>query len=160
VLAVVFCALTCSWAQKNQPLRADFASPVRHPALLSEAEGLTLVAAARDRHLRRGAGTDCSHLVHSIYEHAGFSYPYADSSDLYRGSASFVRVKHPQPGDLVVWRGHVGIIVDPERHTFFSALSHGPGSDRYDARYWKRRGPARFFRYIEAEPSSAVLQPE
>ena len=78
----------------------------------------------------------------------------------YRGTPYFLRVKHPQPGDLVVWPGHVGIIVSPARHTFFSALSHGPETAEYDARYWKRRGPVRFYRYIDHQPSQAVFRPE
>jgi cell wall-associated NlpC family hydrolase len=127
---------------------------------LTKQDGLSIVSVARDSHLQRGAGNDCSHLVHTIYQHAGFSYPYADSSDLYRGTPDFLRVKHPQPGDLVVWPGHVGIVVSPAHHTFFSALSHGPGTDQYDARYWKRRGPARFYRYIDHQPSQTVYRPD
>jgi len=162
VLTLVFCALTCSWAQDALPARVSAESHAKspRPATLTKQAGLSIVSVARDSHLRRGAGNDCSHLVHTIYQRAGFSYPYADSSDLYRGTPYFLRVKHPQPGDLVVWPGHVGIIVSPAHHTFFSALSHGPGTAEYDARYWKRRGPARFYRYIDHQPSRAVFRPE
>jgi cell wall-associated NlpC family hydrolase len=110
--------------------------------------------------LRRAPGVDCSHLVHTVYDRAGFSYTYADSSDLYRGTAPFRRVKHPQPGDLVVWPGHVGIVVNPRHHTFFSALSHGPGTAKYNDRYWRRRGPARFYRYLKSDQSAALLDPD
>jgi cell wall-associated NlpC family hydrolase len=160
VVTMVFCAGTCSWAQVHQPARAPAASHAKlpRPAALTKQDGLSIVSVARDSHLRRGSGNDCSHLVHTIYQRAGFSYPYADSSDLYRGTPDFLRVKHPQPGDLVVWPGHVGIVVSPAHRTFFSALSHGPGTDQYDARYWKRRGPARFYRYIDHQPSQTAFR--
>jgi len=58
-------------------------------------------------------------------------------------------VTRPQPGDLVVWPGHVGIVVNPAERSFFSRLRSGPGVDAYDAPYWKERGEARFFRYIK-----------
>ena len=162
VFTMVFCALTCSWAQDPLPARASAESHAKspRPVALTKQDGLSIVSVARDSHLRRGAANDCSHLVHTIYQRAGFSYPYADSSDLYRGTSYFLRVKHPQPGDLVVWPGHVGIIVNPAHHTFFSALSHGPGTAEYNVRYWKRRGPARFYRYIDHQPSEAVFRPD
>jgi len=57
-------------------------------------------------------------------------------------------VIHPQPGDLVVWQGHMGIVVSPTQHVFYSAMRSGPGTDTYDAPYWKHRGRVRFYRYI------------
>jgi cell wall-associated NlpC family hydrolase len=124
----------------------------------SEDDGLSVIAAALDaKGVRRD---DCSHLVHAIYERAGFSYKYADSRDLYRGTGSFRRVSHPQPGDLVVWKGHVGIVVSPAQRLFFSTLRHGPGIDAYDAKYWKKRGPVRFYRYIKSESAEVESDPE
>ena len=126
--------------------------PVRRvpgPATLSLDEGLSVVAAARHlTSLPRPEG-DCSHLVHMAYDRAGFPYRYASSFELYGGIESFKRVSRPQPGDLIVWQGHAGIVISPGRRLFFSALSHGPGTNRYDAGYWKRRGPPHFFRYIK-----------
>jgi hypothetical protein len=92
--------------------------------------------------------------VHTIYEHAGFPYSYVSSSDLYRGVPEFRHVVHPQPGDLVAWPGHVGIVVNPSQDTFFSSLRSGLGVESYSAPYWKERGQPRFFRYSKA-PSIA-----
>jgi len=117
--------------------------------LLTPDEGLGVIAAALDRRSHLRARRDCSHLVHAIYDVAGFAYPYASSSDLYAGSDKFERVTDAQPGDLVVWRGHVGIVVNPAQHIFFSSLRTGPGIDTYDAPHWKRRGQVRFYRYIQ-----------
>jgi hypothetical protein len=112
-------------------------------------QGLAVVSAALDK---RGYRLDCSHLVHAIYKRAGFPYNYANSSELYAGTADFQQVTRPQPGDLIVWRGHVGIVINPSQHSFYSALRPGLGTATYDSGYWRRRGRARFFRYVRSSP--------
>ena len=105
-----------------------------------------------------GSRLDCSHLVHRAYEDAGYEFDYAPSRELYRGHPSFRRIQRPQAGDLIVWRGHVGIVVDPARRLFFSALRSGYKVANYTSRYWKRRGTARFLRYVgPRETKVAVL---
>src|SRR5256885_3336550 len=91
---------------------------------------------------------DCSHLVHEIYSLVGLDYDYAPSTDLYYNHvASFRRVFHPQPGDLIVWLGHVGIVVSPLDHSFYSSLNSGLLTDNYLKRYWRKRGTPHFYRY-------------
>jgi hypothetical protein len=119
--------------------------------LLSPNEGLAILSAALDSHHAEFAA-DCSHFVHELYERAGFPYQYASSSDLYEGTDDFRLVASPQVGDLAVWRGHAGIVVNPDQHSFFSVLHSGPGVDSYDSPYWKQRGHPRFFRYIKPAP--------
>jgi cell wall-associated NlpC family hydrolase len=119
------------------------------PQQLTPDDGLAVIAAALDSRVHLRAKRDCSHLVHAIYDRAGFPYSYVDSSDLYVGTPDFERVSHPQPGDLVVWPGHVGIVINPSKKVFFSAMHSGPGIDAFDAPYWKRREPARFYRYVK-----------
>jgi cell wall-associated NlpC family hydrolase len=116
---------------------------------LSPDEGLSVIAAALDRKVRLHSGRDCSHLVHTVYARAGFPYRYASSDDLYVGVDEFRRVEEPQPGDLIVWHGHAGIIVRPSRHIFFSFMSSGPGIDDYKTTYWRSRGRPRFYRYVK-----------
>ena len=116
---------------------------------LNDDDRLSLIAAALDARVRRDSEHDCSHLVHAIYEQAGFPYAYAPSSDLYAGVEGFQRVKQPEPGDLIVWRGHAGIVVQPSKHIFFSFMTSGPGTDDYQTPYWKSRGHPRFYRYIK-----------
>jgi cell wall-associated NlpC family hydrolase len=130
----------------EEPVNSGRASGRR---TLTPDDGLAVIAAALDSRTHSDREPDCSHLVHAIYSRAGFPYIYAPSSDLYAGTHEFQRVSHPQAGDLVVWQGHAGIVVNPARHVFFSALNSGFGTDAYDAPYWKERGHLRFYRYIK-----------
>lgn len=117
------------------------------PRFVNSEQGLTIIGAALEsRHT--DANADCSNLVHEIYGRAGFKYSYANSTQLYQGAKEFRKVLHPQPGDLVVWRGHVGIVISPVQHSFFSAMRSGRGVERYDSPYWRTRGRPRFFRYL------------
>jgi hypothetical protein len=124
---------------------------------LTPREGKTIVSAAWEQEQHAGRKPDCSHLAHEVYTRAGYPYPYARSFDLYVGIESFVRVTKPQPGDLIVWRGHVGIVVDPAEHSFYSSVSSGLRTEFYDAPDWMARGPARFYRYAAAKPANLVL---
>jgi hypothetical protein len=124
-------------------------------------EGMAIIAAALDFPRTHGSRPDCSHLVHEVYADAGLRYSYVDSLDLYRGAPAFRRVKHPQPGDLVVWRTHSGIVVDPEQRSFYSSLNSGLGVDYYNSRYWKHKGKPRFYRFEGIhEPQSASKLPD
>jgi cell wall-associated NlpC family hydrolase len=151
--AAVFFIITPALAQhreKKTAIRSVNATPYRQPSVLTPEDGLSVIAAALDLRANKKRRTDCSHLVHDIYERAGFAYPYASSSDLYDGSDNFSRVSHPQPGDLIVWSGHVGIVINPAQHLFYSALRSGVGVDAYDTDYWQERGSPRFYRYIKS----------
>lgn len=130
---------------------ADLRQSTHGSRPLTRAEGLAIVRVAMNsRHPR--TRYDCSHFVNGQYRRAGFPYKYASSSELYAGVAEFRRVSSPQPGDLAVWPGHAGIVVNPVEHSFLSVLHTGPGVDKYDSKYWKRRGRPRFLRYVEDGP--------
>jgi len=169
VFFLLLCAFASGTLSAQQAVRnRDNAAPAsgtvprsgsRHqdPAaarLLSLDEGLSVLGAALESRVHLGARSDCSHLVHAIYERAGFPYPYVSSSDLYVGISEFHRVTRPQPGDLVAWPGHVGIAISPVQHSFYSALHSGLGVEKYDAPYWRERGRARFYRYVKAAPGT------
>jgi len=124
---------------------------------INKVEARNILAAISTVDADSDAETDCSHLVHEVYEKAGFLYDYASSHELYIGSANanFTRVHKPQAGDLVVWRGHVGIVSDPKEHSFFSFTRTGPDTQFYDSAYWRSRGIARFYRYVTEKPLHA-----
>jgi hypothetical protein len=116
--------------------------------LASPDEGEAIVQAAWE--LRRGLGPkpDCSHFVKAVYARAGFDYEYASSNELFDGIDSFQRVQTPQPGDLVVWQGHIGIVIDPVEHSFYSSVLSGFAIEDYRSTYWLTRGRPRFYRYL------------
>jgi len=115
--------------------------------LISAEEGQALAEFALQAGPRVRPQPDCSHLVHLLYDRAGLAYPYEDSRVLYGGVADFERVKKPQPGDLVVWRGHVGIVLSLEETTFLSSVRSGIITESWKAGHWVRRGRPHFFRY-------------
>lgn len=130
---------------------AAFASPQDHPSgvrLLNADEGLTLANTAWEQRAEVRRKPDCSHLVHQIYDLSGFPYPYASSFDLYDGIDNFRRVSTAHPGDLVVWRGHVGIVIDAIERTFYSSVRSGLRTEYYDGPYWRAQGRPRFYRYV------------
>lgn len=134
----------------DRPVESDSTrQEVRTRRLLTPDDGLAIISAALDTQRHFASNRDCSHLVHAIYQRAGFPYKYATADDLYAGVHRLRRVFHPQIGDLIVWRGHVGIIVRPSRHVFFSFLSKGPATDNYASAYWTGRGQARLYRYLK-----------
>src|ERR1700722_2857521 len=92
IMAAVCCLALCVCAAQQTPPRTTPSQPgassahVRKPVrTLSSDEGLSVIAAALDSKVRRDGGPDCSHLVHAIYERAGFRYEYVSSDDLYDG---------------------------------------------------------------------------
>src|ERR1700722_12779220 len=115
---VVLCLAAASAAlgQKVRPAAAETPGP--RP--IARTEGRKILAAILTVGAESESEKDCSHLFPDVYNRAGFWYDYVSSRELYAGSANFTRVRAPQAGDLVVWRGHVGIVIDPEEHSFFS----------------------------------------
>src|SRR5882762_5562918 len=119
----------------------------RNFRLMTAAEGREIVTAALEQEQIPSGAQDCSHVVHEFYLDAGFEYPYASSFEIYTGNENFARVKMPRAGDLIAWPGHVGIVVNPVEHSFYSLVSTGLETQYYDGPYWKSRGRPRFYRY-------------
>ena len=110
--------------QTASPTRTSLPTKAVRPA--STVDGLAILTAALDSRHRIVTRHDCSHFVHDLYEQAGYSYEYASSDDLYVGVDEFRLVTRPQPGDLAVWHGHVGIVVNAA--FLFQPPQHGPRS--------------------------------
>ena len=149
-IVIALCLATASAVLGQNTRPASVEAPGPRP--IAKREGRKILAAIPTIDADSDSETDCSHLVHDVYEQAGFPYDYASSRELYIGSTSFTRVRAPQPGDLVVWRGHVGIVIDPKQRSFFSFVRSGPDTQFYDSPYWRSRGIARFFRYVTEKP--------
>ena len=148
--AVTVC-LAGGWLAVSAPLQAQSVPATGELSadsrLLSAGEGRAIADAAQDSGLHGRGTQDCSHLVHQTYLNAGYEYAYASSFELYRGNEKFARVWKPQPGDLIVWPGHVGIVLEPMEHSFYSLVSSGPEAQNYQGAYWKSRGKPHFLRY-------------
>lgn len=163
--ATLLLAVSCVvCAQSSQPVktpsrdsRAQAPRPTLGTNLLDLDDGLAILGAALASRHKAEPRSDCSHLVHAIYDKAGYPYQYQPSRDLFAGHApDFRRVTQPQPGDLIVWPGHAGVVVNPAQRTFYSSLRSGFGVQPYDSAYWKGRGRPRFFRYVKGTPQPPV----
>jgi len=143
--------LAGGWMATGSPAKAQAApaatGSLSNFRLLDVKQGRAIADAARDQEQSTRGAQDCSHLVHQTYLDAGYEYPYASSFELYAGSENFERVRNPQPGDLIVWPGHVGIVLEPLEHSFYSLVSTGLEAQNYQGPYWKSRGRPRFYRY-------------
>jgi len=137
-------------AQTGLPIR-DNTPNLR---LMSVAEGRAIVRTAFQGDEREQGARDCSHVVYAVYATAGFAYPYASSFEIYSGDGNFARVKYPRAGDVIAWPGHVGIVVNPAQHSFFSLVRTGLGEQDYESAYWRSRGRPRFYRYRVARHES------
>jgi hypothetical protein len=115
--------------------------------LLTVEQGRSIVDVVWQQDAPEAGMRDCSHAVHQIYADAGFEYPYASSFEIYAGNENFERVKNPHAGDVIAWPGHVGIVVDPLQHSFYSLVRTGLESQDYKSAYWRSRGRPRFYRY-------------
>lgn len=156
VLLILVIGAARNLSAQDTPVLTKFISELDQPAgplpLLTPSELLVRMGQQIET-----TDLDCSHFVQSLFERAGLYYGYAPSRVLYAGMSGFKRVYRPRPGDLIVWPGHVGIVVDPDEETFVSALRSGVKTASYTSRYWKRRGHPRFFRYL-ANPDDQLQQ--
>ena len=167
-LVKVGLALSLNWVplcvlvaqdRANKSVIADRTVARTERRLASVAEGIAVLNAAREHRRQTRSKPDCSHLVQEVYARAGLRvFDLASSSELYQGVERFERVPTPQPGDLIVWRGRVGLVVDPEKRTFYSSVRTGLKTESYDSSYWRRRGRPRFCRYrFDGHKNSAVM---
>ena len=161
VLGMILCVPGQSFAFQSPPTPAAPSSAAKKAEdperMLSRREGAALRDFTLARPTKLEPKPDCSHLMHQVFTAAGLEYPYANSFDIYRGVPQFRRVKNPQAGDLIVWRGHVGLVVDPEERSFYSSLGSGIQTDQYDNRYWRKRGQPRFYRYLTAGTDKTTM---
>ena len=93
---------------------------------LNSDDRLAVLASALDSKVPRFAEHRLLHLVHAIYERAGFPYSYASSDDLLNGVGKFTLVI-PFFFYLLLWHGHEAVVVRPSKHVFYSFLHKGPG---------------------------------
>jgi cell wall-associated NlpC family hydrolase len=92
-------------------------------------------------------GVDCSHFVWEVIKAAGHQGAhYHSTSDVAR-SADYSAVDMPAAGDIVLFDGHMGIVVDPGAGLFMGAQSHGVDEASYTSGYWGKQRHS-FYRYV------------
>jgi hypothetical protein len=156
--ALVLCAGAVG-ATGQEVAKSQEAGPAVRLVSAQQGRKIAEAAVAEDEPVR--GAQDCSHLVQQIYSEAGYEYPYASSYELYAGHGNFRRVRHAQAGDLVTWPGHVGIVLDPKQHSFYSLVRTGLQAEDYLSPYWRSRGRPRFYRYVVASgPQVQTAQAE
>jgi cell wall-associated NlpC family hydrolase len=85
---------------------------------------------------------DCSHFVWRVFKRFVPRLPYL-STDAFLGSQFFEPLSDPpRPPDLVLWEGHVAILVNPEAGSFIgSQSSTGVAIATFQNPYWHERHP-------------------
>ncbi len=101
----------------------------------------------------RRCGIDCSHFVNRVYRESGLSYPYATTFELSRLNSKRVLeyydlfnvgtdISHAQPGDLVLYKRHIIMIVEIHSDLTIDFVHVTRFGDRYKhggIRYEKRK---------------------
>src|SRR5262249_61081345 len=90
---VALCLVPAS-AAPGQNIRPASAETSGRRAI-ARTEGRKILATIPAIDVQSEPETDCSHLVHDVYEQAGFPYDYVSSRELYIGSTNFTRVRLP-----------------------------------------------------------------
>src|SRR2546423_10838247 len=85
VLAAVFISAQVIKPAANAAFPTTGSASQTQLLFLAPDDGLSVLSAALESRKRSSAKVDCSHLVHDIYERAGFPFEYASSYDLYSG---------------------------------------------------------------------------
>ena len=103
-------------------------------------------------------GIDCSHFVFQVLngarQKAAVPGPAPQvvtyqSTATIEASGLWFPVSEPQAGDLVLWDGHVGIVLDPATGTFVGAQSStGVAKANYLTGYWGTRSNRRYLRFV------------
>jgi cell wall-associated NlpC family hydrolase len=103
------------------------------------------------------SGIDCSHFVYQAVNDARKACaPDSLEPQLleYRSTGTieashlWLPTKDLDKGDLVLWDGHAGIVLDPGLQTFIGAQSStGVAVASYASGYWQKRAGMRFLRF-------------
>jgi cell wall-associated NlpC family hydrolase len=94
------------------------------------------------------SGIDCSHFVWEVIKAAGHpKAPYLSTGSIPGSPAYSPASEPPREGDIILFDGHMGIVVDSTTMTFIGAQSGGVDSASYaKGSYWGNLHH-RFYRY-------------
>jgi peptidoglycan DL-endopeptidase CwlO len=91
---------------------------------------------------------DCSHFLWTVFKSFFPTFPYLQS-DQYLMSPIFKRVNEQmQPADIIVWNGHVALVVNPAAGSFIgSQTSTGVAITSMSNPYWQQRRPIAYLTF-------------
>lgn len=97
-----------------------------------------------------GNKSDCSHYVNDVLEESGYKAPYVTTSQLASGHPDYEEVTSPQPGDIILQGGHMGIYsrTDADGNPWgYQMGNSGCKEGKWGPSGWFNTGqPTRYFR--------------
>lgn len=88
---------------------------------------------------KNGMSTDCSAFTqHVMKRAAGLDIPRTSAEQKNAGTG--VDKSQAQAGDLVVWKGHVGLVIDSNKNMIDAGSNNVPKIRSYETDYWRSRG--------------------
>ena len=85
-----------------------------------------------------GMTTDCSGFTKHVMDRCGINIPAGSANQKNAGVG--VDKSQAQAGDLVVWKGHVGLVIDGNKNMIDAGSNSVPKIRSYETDYWRSRG--------------------
>lgn len=85
-----------------------------------------------------GMTTDCSGFTKHVMDRCGIKISAGSANQKNDGVG--VDKSQAQAGDLVVWKGHVGLVVDSNKNMIDAGSGNVPKIRSYETDYWRSRG--------------------
>ena len=85
-----------------------------------------------------GMSTDCSGFTKHVMDRCGVKISAGSANQKNDGIG--VDKSQAQAGDLVVWKGHVGLVVDSNKNMIDAGSGSVPKIRSYETDYWRSRG--------------------
>ena len=85
-----------------------------------------------------GMTTDCSGFTKHVMSRCGINIPAGSANQKNAGTG--VSPSQAQAGDLVVWKGHVGLVIDSNKNMIDAGSGSVPKIRSYETDYWRSRG--------------------
>ena len=94
-----------------------------------------------------GMSTDCSGFTKHVMDRCGIKIPAGSANQKNAGTG--VDKSQAQAGDLIIWKGHAGLVYDSNKNMIDAGSGNVPKIRSYDTSYWKSRGDYSIRRVIE-----------
>ena len=87
---------------------------------------------------KNGMTTDCSGFTKHVMDRCGISIPAGSANQ--KNAGTNIDPSQAQAGDLIVWKGHAGLVYDSNKNMIDAGSGSVPKIRSYDTSYWKSRG--------------------